>query len=151
MRLRRNRNATGEVNQAFAAMILIMICVGSVMAAVHAATASGRDRALEERAREQAEICLEALVEDRALQGRGGALSMAKAHAIGAGNGSLAFHPEALRVAALRAVSEGGEVLMVGDSAAIGAHLVFAARPVAVELEDGRILPGILRVGVVVQ
>jgi hypothetical protein len=151
MRLRGNRKATGDVNQAFAAMVVIMMCVGAVMAAVHAATASGRERALEERAREQAEICLGALIEDPALQGRAGALSLAKANAVHAANGSLAFRPAALRVAALRAVSVGSEVLMVGDAAALGGHLVFVARPVPVELDDGRILPGILRVGVVVQ
>jgi hypothetical protein len=148
MRLRRDTRATGEVNQAMAAMVVIMICVGAVMAAVHAATASARERSAEERAREQAQICLDAIAADPALQGRGGALSLAKAKIVASGNATLQFRPEAMTLAALRAAAEGQEVLLFGTPSALGPHAVLALRPVSVELDDGRILPGVLRVGV---
>jgi hypothetical protein len=151
MRLRRNRTATGEVNQALAAMVVIMMCVGAVMAAVHAATGAAHDRSLQERAREQAQLVLDALSEDPALQGRSGALSLSKAQQVRAGNATLAFHPAGLRVAALRAVSAGDEVLMVGQTVDLGARVLLVSEPVAVELDDGRVLPGILRVGVAVE
>ena len=145
MRLRRNHRGAGEVNQAMAAMVVIMICVGAVMAAVHAATASARDRSMAERALDQAQICLDAVAADPALRGRGGALSLSKAEAVASGNATLQFRPEALRLVSLRAAAEGNEVLLVG---APSPHIVLVSRPVAVELADGRVLPGVLRVGV---
>ena len=151
MRLRHNRTATGEVNQALAAMVVIMICVGAVMAAVHAATGSAHERLLQERARAQAQIVLDALRDDPVLQGRGGALSLAKAQQVRAANATLAFHPARLRVAALRAVAFGDEVLMVGQTADLSTDVLLVSQPVAVELDDGRVLPGILRVGVAVE
>ena len=148
MSIRRNRRATGEVNQSLAALVVIMMSVGLVMAAVHAVSSEGAGRAARERAQAQGDVCLDALVEDPELQGRPGTLSILSAQRVAAGLEALAFLPDSVKVVTLRAVDYGAEVWVEGDASALSRDLVFVLRPVAVETDRGAVVPGVLRVGV---
>lgn len=146
--MRRSRKAVGEVNQSLAALVVIMMSVGLVMAAVHASSLSGADRARADRARAQAEICLDAILKDPAVTAAGGEVLLRNAGEVQAGNASLAFAPEALRFAALRTTVNESEVWLMGSLAEVLPGVLVVARPVAVQLDNGTVAPGLLRVGV---
>jgi len=124
-----------------------MMCVGLVMAAAHAAAAAGAASAREARARAQGEICLDALSRDPALTDAG-LLVLASAREAAAGNTTVAFHPAALRFATLRLAEGGAEAWVVGTLDDLRPGVVVVSRPVPVIADGGRIVPGILRVGV---
>jgi hypothetical protein len=147
MGLRCDRRGTGEVQQSLAALTVIMVSVGLVMAAVHASTEQGAERAKRERAVLQGEVCLDALERDAALDGADAALSLAGAQGIQGARERLAFAPPSLKVVTLRAVTVGEEVWVLGSAADLAEPLVFVERPVAVEV-GGIVAPGVLRVGV---
>jgi hypothetical protein len=147
LRFRRSRRAIGEVNQSLAALVVIMMSVGLVLGAVHAASSAAADRAREERARLQADICLDAIERAPALASGDGTLSLSSARDLAATDASLAFAPGALRFATLRVVG-GPEVWLAGSLDSVRPDVLVAARPVAVLLDNGTVAPGLLRVGV---
>lgn len=151
MGFRRNRRAVGEVNQSLAALVVIMMCVGLVMVAVHGAVAAAGERAAREHARAQGEVFTAAAVEDGALAGKPGTLSITKARDIAAGRAGLGFSPEAVKVVTIRAVAFGSEVWLKGNAEALDGSLEFVVRPVAVELDNGTVAPGLLRAGVALE
>ena len=150
MGLRTDRRGTGDMNETLAALIVIMTCVGFVMAAVHSASAGAAERAADERARAQGEVCLDAIARDPALAAGASAVSMDKARLVGAGLAPLSFTPAAMKLVTLRAARGGSEVWVHGNGTALVPGIVLVERPVAVEIEGGATVPGILRVGVVV-
>ena len=147
---RAGRRAVGETYQALAAVTVVIVCAGLVLAAVSYATQDARTRAARDRATLQADIALEALETDPILMADGGAVSWAGAMRIASGAAVLAFKPADLRVLTVRALEGEPDLFLFGDAHDLQPSLVFATRSVVIETADGDRLPGLAKAGVVV-
>jgi hypothetical protein len=146
--LRRDRAGAEETFQVVPALIIVIVCVGLVLAAVHGSSIAADARSAEQRARVQAEILLDALRNDAALADTQGTLSWAGAEAVASGAVNLSFLPAPARIVSLTWYPEGRELFVVGNMSHLSAHLLYRGQPVPVRFPDGTVHPGLLRVGV---
>lgn len=149
--VRRNRLAAAETLQALAAVTIVVMCAGLVIAAAFAATSHALERTARERAQLQAEIVLDALVSDLSLAGGGGAIVWAKAESVAGGSSELSFRPDTLEIVTLRAVAVGSELFLLGSGTDLSSELVYGARPVPIVVQNGNVVAGVLRAGVSVR
>lgn len=146
--LRRDRAGAEETFQVVPALIIVIVCVGLVLAAVYNASAAAEQRAAEQRAAIQAEILLDALRSDAALADTQGTISWAGAQAVASGAVNLSFLPARARIVSITWFPEGRELFVVGNMSDLSATVVFRGQPVPVRFPDGMVRPGLLRVGV---
>lgn len=147
-RLRRDRAGAEETFQVVPALIIVIVCVGLVLAAVHNSSTAADGRAAEQRAAMQAEILLDALRNDAAFADAQGTLSWQGAQAVASGAVNLSFLPARARIISITWFPEGHELFLIGNTSDLSATLVFRGQPVAVRFPDGLVGPGLLRVGV---
>lgn len=147
-RLRSDQAGAEGTFQVVPALIIVIVCVGLVLAAVHNSSIAADGRAAEQRAAVQAEILLDALRNDAALADTQGTLSWTSAQAVASGAANLSFLPERARIISVTWFPEGRELFLVGNMSDLAANLAFQGQPVPVRFPDGTVRPGLLRVGV---
>lgn len=145
------RGAVGDTFQTFAAVSIVIVCVGCVLAAVQTASSRAYDDAARDRAHLQGIMVLDALSTDPALTSGEGTLRWHAAEGVANGLEPLRLKPATLAVLTLRQAGAGGEIFLVGNSTLLSTDLAFESRPVPIELTDGSVVPGVARAGVLVR
>ena len=147
---RNDRCGVEETFQALPALLIVLLCVGLVLAAVHYQTSAAAQSVAEERADLQAAIFVDALRSDPVLS-TAGVISWAKAEAVANRSSNLSFAPTGAKFAALSLANNSSEVILLGSRGALSPKGSIASAPVPVLMPTGAVVPGLLRVGVEVQ
>ena len=144
---RNNRVAADETFQALPALLIVLVCVGLVLSAVHFQNSNAAEAAARDRASLQAAIFVDALRHDAAIAEDGAAI-WEKAEAVANHTTNLSFVPSRARFVALSLANNSSELILLGSRGALSPQWGFASAPVAVRLPGGAVIPGLLRVGV---
>jgi hypothetical protein len=147
-RVRNDRRGAEETFQALPALLITIVVVGLVFGAVGSAHAGARSHEQERRAHLQADLFVEGLSREPWLQAPGGAVGWQRAEAVASGAVNLSFVPPRACAATLVDTASGLEIFLFGSAASVTPGCVWSARPVAILLPDGSVVPGILRAGV---
>ena len=145
--LRNNRVAADESFQALPALLIVLLCVGMVLAAVHVQNSNALDDLARDRASLQAAVFVDALRNDPAI-GDGGQAVWVKAEAVANHSTNLTFSPARARFAALSIANNSSELVLLGAHESLSPRLSYASAPIAVKVPGAAVVPGVLRVGV---
>lgn len=146
--LRRDRRGAEETFQALPAVLITIVVVGLVFGVVAAAGDGAREREAHDRARLQAEIFVEALSFEPALEESTGAVSWEGALSVARKDRNLTFVPPHACVASLLDTQGVEELFLFGVPGGLSPNCVVVSLPTPIIRQDGTVVPGVLRAGV---
>jgi len=147
LRFRNDWLGAEETFQVLPSLLIVLVCVGIVLAAIHDQSASATEALERDRGDLQAAIFVDALRHDDAVSD-GGVAVWSKAEAIANRGSNLTFAPSHARYASLSVAGNGSDLVLLGSAGERSATWAFASAAVAVKLPGGAIVPGMFRVGV---